>query len=208
MVKVAVLNHSLEANVMRIGKHAVIGLLVILLLGSLATTDPDAVPFLDPDASSVNSPPQQTVRNINPELERVGEKTFTISQETQDGILDPVEVKETGYLVSDTLRARTDTGTNVKTNVRIDEGNGWFASQAGVEVENLRRLYALNGTFEDGTSPWVGSTYDPSGGKQAQSTTMWKDVFPRITRASTITIRPLEYVTRILQIPRFCGVRP
>ncbi|MHA2378213.1 MAG: hypothetical protein ACXADS_02980 [Candidatus Thorarchaeota archaeon] len=156
---------------MRIGKHAIIGLLVVLLLGHLGTMNQGALPLLDNSGSPSNPPSQMTLRDISPEVERVSEKTFTTSQDTQDGILNPTDIEETGYQVSDTLRARTDTDTNVKSNVTIDSENGWFANQADIEVVNLRRLYALNGSFDTDTSPWVGSTYDPSGDKQTQNTT-------------------------------------
>ncbi|UCE10957.1 MAG: hypothetical protein JSW61_03230, partial [Candidatus Thorarchaeota archaeon] len=53
----------------------------------------------------------------------------------------------------------------------VDDGDGWFASEAYIELTNLRKLYAFNGTFEDGVSPWTNSSYDSSGGDQTQNAT-------------------------------------
>ena len=105
--------------------------------------------------------------------------SFVVSQDSISGTMNPVRVRHSGYQVSDMVRARTDTGTNTKRSLTIDESGGWFASQAAVEVTDSRRLYALNGTFDAGVLPWWNSTYDPSGGRQTQSATFnstWEHV--------------------------------
>ena len=93
---------------------------------------------------------------------------FTIAQDTQEGILNPNNMTQRGYQTTDILRARTDSGRNAKQNITIDESNDWKVSKSEIQVENLRKLYAQNGTFNDEYSPWINSTYDPSGGDQTQ----------------------------------------
>ncbi|MFW9799739.1 MAG: hypothetical protein ACFFD9_04845 [Candidatus Thorarchaeota archaeon] len=88
---------------------------------------------------------------------------FVTSEDSVDGILDPVQVKQSGVRVSENVTGRTDTGTNSMRNLTIDDQNGWFADAATLEVWNIRRLYVSNGTFEDGTSAWSTDFRDPIG---------------------------------------------
>jgi len=94
---------------------------------------------------------------------------FTPSQDTLEGILNPNSMTQRGKQATGVFRARTDSGKNAEQNITIDESKDWEISRADVEVTNLRKLYAVNGTFDDEVSPWTSSTYDPSGGLQTQS---------------------------------------
>ncbi len=94
---------------------------------------------------------------------------FAISQDTQEGVLDPNTITQSGYQTTDEVRARTDSGNNAKQNITVDDANDWKVSKSEVQVENLKKLYAVNGTFDDEVSPWTNYTYDPSGGDQTQS---------------------------------------
>jgi hypothetical protein len=105
---------------------------------------------------------------------------FALSDDSLTGNLDPVTVELSGYDMSDNLTARTDTGTNTKTNLTIDDGDGWFASEAQIELTNLRKLYAFNGTFEDGTSPWFNTSTNTGGVGQTQNAT-WNQAGEYIT---------------------------
>ncbi|MHA1494589.1 MAG: COG1470 family protein [Candidatus Thorarchaeota archaeon] len=91
---------------------------------------------------------------------------FAISQDTEEGIINPVQIKESGFKETDPVRARTDTGTNTNQNIAIDDDNNWIANYTSVEVSNMRRLYGVNGTFEDGVDPWT--TYTIDGGSNIQ----------------------------------------
>jgi hypothetical protein len=107
--------------------------------------------------------------NDSPEfrnIEEVNDGRFTISQTTHEGVIDPVSMLQSGYQTTDLTRARTDTGTNTARNITIDDTNGWAINSTEIEVTNLRRLYAVNGTFEDGTDPWI--TYSVNGGQNTQ----------------------------------------
>lgn len=96
------------------------------------------------------------------------ENAFALSQDSKEGIIDPVQIRESGFQETDAVKARTDTGTNTIQNITIDEGNGWFANYTEIEVSNIKRLYGVNGTFEDGIDPWTNYTID--GGSNTQIT--------------------------------------
>lgn len=100
--------------------------------------------------------------------EKAEGREFTIAQDTKSGTLNPISITHSGYQVTASQRARTDTGSNTIENITIDETYGWVAESTEIEVSNLRKLYAINGTFEDGPDPWFNSTYDSSGGDQVQ----------------------------------------
>ena len=102
------------------------------------------------------------LQNIN----EVRDRGFIISQTTQEGVINPVPILQSGYQTTEVSKGRTDTGTNTVRNITIDEGNGWFVNNTAVEVSNLKRLYGLNGTFEDGVAPWINYTID--GGSNTQ----------------------------------------
>ncbi|MFW9965308.1 MAG: hypothetical protein ACFFCX_17175, partial [Candidatus Sifarchaeia archaeon] len=102
-------------------------------------------------------------------LQPIPNREFTPSQEDRSGILNPVQIQESGYQETDLVRARTDSGTNTRQDITIDENGGWFADETQVNVTNIRRLYALNGTFDVGVDPWAYSIYDSSGGANTQN---------------------------------------
>jgi hypothetical protein len=88
------------------------------------------------------------------------EKGFSVSNAETTGILDPVTVEQMGYYKSGNITGQTDTGENVETNLTIDEENGWKGSRAEVDIYSLDRLYAVNGSFDDGIP---GTNQNPSG---------------------------------------------
>ncbi|MDF1538573.1 MAG: hypothetical protein P1Q69_06690 [Candidatus Thorarchaeota archaeon] len=90
----------------------------------------------------------------------VNEGDFSLSQDSQAGIMNPVQVKQSGFQVTEAVRGRTDTGTNAIQNITVDDSNNWFANSTQVEVSNLKKLYGINGTFEDGANPWTNYTID------------------------------------------------
>ena len=103
------------------------------------------------------------------EIDTSTRNSFALSQDTQEGVLNPNTMTQRGYQVTNPLRARTDTGKNAQQNITIDEANDWTVSKTEIQVGNLRKLYAQNGTFDDEVDPWTSSTYDSSGGSQVQS---------------------------------------
>ena len=106
------------------------------------------------------NPVFQNIREVN-------DGRFTISQ-TSQGVIDPVTILQSAYQDTEVKRGRTDTSTNTAGNITIDEANGWFVNSTSVEVTDLKRLYGINGTFDDGTDPWIPYTID--GGSNTQIT--------------------------------------
>jgi len=100
------------------------------------------------------------LQNIN----EVNEGKFAISQTTQEGVINPVQIKQSGFQTTDTVRAQTDTGSNTVQNITIDEGDNWFVNYTSVEVSSIKQLYGVNGTFEDGVKPWTNYTINGGSG--------------------------------------------
>ncbi len=158
-----VLFHSLEANVMRTGKYAIIGLLAILLIGLIGTPIPGAFMTLESDTDlPFSSVSDKTLHEEN----SVRSKVFSISSEPNEGVLNPIRIRQSGYQTTDLARGNTDAGIGTTKNITIDEANGWFVNNTAVAVSNLKRLYCFNGTFENGTDPWT--TYSIDGGSNTQ----------------------------------------
>ncbi|MFX1367829.1 MAG: carboxypeptidase-like regulatory domain-containing protein [Promethearchaeota archaeon] len=97
------------------------------------------------------------------------------------GILQPIEIERRGYSSSGTLSARTDISPIIGYDLPLDDDHDWVGSQAEVNITNLERLYAVNGTFDSGVPGqnildpattinyypygWNATAYSPSGGQ-------------------------------------------
>ncbi|MHA1577323.1 MAG: hypothetical protein ACTSU3_08165, partial [Candidatus Thorarchaeota archaeon] len=100
---------------------------------------------------------------LTPELDLLPHETDYSASESSginEGVLDPVEVELSGYSASENLSARTDTYENLAYDLPIDSTHGWIADQAEVTVWNLEKLYAVNGSFNEG---YPGYTVNPTG---------------------------------------------
>jgi len=91
---------------------------------------------------------------------QVLENHYTVSQDSFDGVLDPVSIEQRGYFASGTISSRTDTGVNTGTNLSLDTDHNWVADEAEVSVWNLEKLYAVNGSFDEGIA---GTNVFPTG---------------------------------------------
>ncbi|MHA1613750.1 MAG: hypothetical protein ACTSYJ_02830, partial [Candidatus Thorarchaeota archaeon] len=78
----------------------------------------------------------------------------------KEGILDPVQVEQSGYSMTENISARTDTMVNTEQSLTIDTEHDWVVSTAEVEVTNLEKLYVVNGSFDEGN---LGYTVSPNG---------------------------------------------
>ena len=76
------------------------------------------------------------------------------------GILNPAELEHQGYAVSPNTTVRTDLDPNIYYDLPLDSAHNWTASTADVSVCDLKKMYAVNGTFQTGTS---GTNYAPEG---------------------------------------------
>jgi len=77
-----------------------------------------------------------------------------------DGVLNPVEVEQAGYTASENLSARTDTKENLAYDLPLDVAHNWIADKAEVTAWNLEKIYAVNGSFQEG---FPGITQFPNG---------------------------------------------
>jgi len=78
----------------------------------------------------------------------------------KEGILDPVQVEQSGYSMTGNISARTDTMVETEQSLTIDTAHDWVVSTAQVEVTNLEKLYVVNGSFDEGN---LGYTVSPNG---------------------------------------------
>ncbi|MFX1416449.1 MAG: hypothetical protein ACFFC0_06530, partial [Promethearchaeota archaeon] len=151
---------------MRIGKHAIIGILAMLLIGLIAAPTPGAFSKSDvKNDLSASSESDQTLQEKGP----VRSKVFSASAEPIEGVLDPIGIKQSGYQTTDLARGSADVGASTARNITIDEADGWFVNNTAVEVSSLKRLYCANGTFDDGTDPWTNYSYDGGSNTQLHS---------------------------------------
>jgi hypothetical protein len=165
--KPAFLQCNGEGFQVRVKNHAKVLLMMIpLILGLIVSSNlVDIATFSNTKSNNDNSSNQALMDN-NDVLLPLANKLFSVAQMTHNGILDPVEVKHSGYQKTDAVRARTDTGTNTAQNITIDDANDWSVNYTEIEVSDLKRLYGLNGTFEDGVDPWT--NYSIDGGANTQ----------------------------------------
>jgi hypothetical protein len=121
------------------------------------------------DCGTIQISPVSTGNSsILPNINTFDEREYTTSQTPQEGIIDPVTIRQSAYQTTTQKKGQTDIGTNTKTNITIDDANGWFANNTQIDVTDVRRIYSVNGTFEDGTAPWTPYTYN--GGSNIQIT--------------------------------------
>ena len=76
------------------------------------------------------------------------------------GNLDPIQVEQNGYSTTGNVSARTDMMHNTEQTLTIDTDHDWIASAADVNLWNLKKIYAENGTYEDG---YPGVNINPTG---------------------------------------------
>ena len=74
----------------------------------------------------------------------------TDKSQTTTGTMEPLQIEQIGYVSTGNVSARTDTMTNVNNTLDIDTLHNWVASESSVTITNLKRLYAVNGSLDDG----------------------------------------------------------
>ena len=154
---------------MKPGRLTLIGALIIFAIVNVAAFSQTKLDWVETSVSRQNSQEMDgTSEPVPLTQQKPSARTFLVSNEQLEGTLDPVRVKQSGYYATENLSAKTDTGTNTKANLTIDEENGWSVNQADLELWNLQRLYVANGNFDDDTSDWSNYTHDSSGGNQTQ----------------------------------------
>ena len=76
------------------------------------------------------------------------------------GIMNPIQVEQSGYSTNGNISGRTDTMENTEQILTIDTDHDWIASSADVNLWNLKKVYAENGTYGDG---YPGVNINPTG---------------------------------------------
>lgn len=132
-------------------KRVIILSIVAMLLAVALDIEPSVDSRLLPDDSTTkhtDSPPTMDL---------------VLSADTRSGVFNPLEIRQEGISTESTgfIHTRTDTQPVVQSNLTLDTGNGWMSNQVEVNVSSLSRLYALNGTFDNGIP---GNNSEPSGG--------------------------------------------
>ncbi|MHA2395807.1 MAG: hypothetical protein ACXAC0_03820 [Candidatus Thorarchaeota archaeon] len=143
---------------MRFRQFTIVALIAFTLIAGFVITF-DSHKSHDVINDTEESPVLQNINEMN-------EGKFALSQTTQEGVINPVQIKQSGFQTTDAVKAYTNSGKNTNQNITIDENNDWFANYTSIEVSNIRRLYSENGTFEDGIEPWT--TYTIDGGANTQ----------------------------------------
>ena len=108
-----------------------IGVLVVFLVANVAAFGQTKVDWAGTSISQQNSQEMESTSEPEPlTQQKPSARTFSVSDEQLEGTLDPVRVEQSGYYTTENLSARTDTGTNTKANLTIDEENSWCVSRA------------------------------------------------------------------------------
>ncbi len=80
----------------------------------------------------------------------IDDSTTILSDSQKTGIIEPLAVEQRGYVSTGIVSIRNDMTLNIEDSLSIDTTHDWVGSLASVEVSELEKLYALNGTFEEG----------------------------------------------------------
>ncbi len=141
---------------MRVMRAILSCLFVVTLLVSTA-------PYLDHMQSSGSTSSSERQKSVPDgpqplETESVG---HVFSEESiHQGILNPALVEQRGFVLSDNISARTDTTPSPTVSLPLDIESSWAFSESSIEIFGLERLYAVNGSFDEG---YPGSNTDPNG---------------------------------------------
>ncbi|MFW9800140.1 MAG: hypothetical protein ACFFD9_06880, partial [Candidatus Thorarchaeota archaeon] len=80
------------------------------------------------------------------------EEVQSLASEHVEGVMNPAAIEQIGYLSSGNQTAHTDKDSNVGYDFAIDEAHNWMGSSAEVDIWNLTKVFAANGTFDSGIS--------------------------------------------------------
>jgi hypothetical protein len=149
---------------MHLKQYSIVVLIVLSLGIGLLMNSETKIDYSTNQGRVSDTDTEPVFQNIN----QSRDKDFTISQTPEEGIIEPIAIRQSGYQTTSLSKGRTDTGTNTAANITIDEANGWFVNSTEIEVTDLKQIYGANGTFDDGTDPWATYSYG-YGGTQIHS---------------------------------------
>ncbi len=105
--------------------------------------------------NSSNAPSSQN-SNLSPQED----SSVLSAGSLKTGTSDPLLIEQTGYVSTGNTSARSDTSANTQNSLSIDDAHSWMADNASMDVWDLSRQYAVNGSFDQGVA---GVNEDPSG---------------------------------------------
>ncbi len=133
--------------------------IVLLVLGVLFFT---SFPNYDISADITERTDTSDLMSESPtEPVRYGVHTTSeVAPLVRAGVMSPVELEHQGYVVSPNTSVRSDVNPNIYYDLPLDATHSWIGSTADVEIYGMRKIYAINGTFNNGTP---GINYVPHG---------------------------------------------
>ena len=118
--------------------------------------------WLPSSFSAVNSWQPETLSDSDQAVE-LEDINYSPSADTQSGYLDALTIEQSAADAEPAsyLQVRTDRVHYPQCSLDLEVASDWKGKQIEVTVDNLKRLYALNGTFDDGVP---GVNLNPNGG--------------------------------------------
>jgi hypothetical protein len=77
---------------------------------------------------------------------------YSGAEESGSGQPRPLTVEQLGFSFTSPTDARTDSMVNLVSSLPVDTSHDWQASRADLDVWDLTRMYAVNGSFGEGIS--------------------------------------------------------
>ena len=177
--------------------------LLLVLIGQVILVELLRNPYITGYDNGDLSPNQGTVAppsvgdslspfgNHDDDIEFTPYRAFSSSEDSITGVLDPAIVEQSGYTYSGNISARTDTMSNLAYDLPLDEVHNWIASEAEVSIWNLTKVYAINGTFDEGVP---GANVNPNG-TAAYHPLGW-DVYSNSTDAGQVQMAAFDSTGR------------
>ncbi|MDF1540013.1 MAG: hypothetical protein P1Q69_14040 [Candidatus Thorarchaeota archaeon] len=142
---------AFEGNGMR-RNLCILVVLILFLVGILPT-------LLIPSHSNTEDA-FETYQSNHTLWNPIDDSTTILSDDQKTGIIEPLVVEQRGYVSTGTASVRNDLTLNIEDSLPIDATHSWIGSVASAEIYDLEKLYALNGTFDDGVP---GVNVNPNG---------------------------------------------
>jgi len=94
-----------------------------------------------------SSPPP--IENNDP-VRKKSDYSVLSTDSPANGVFNPLTVEQSGYAASENISARTDNFQNLEYDLPLDTAHNWIANETEITVWNLEKLYAINGSLDEG----------------------------------------------------------
>ncbi|MFW9769277.1 MAG: hypothetical protein ACFFF9_03780 [Candidatus Thorarchaeota archaeon] len=127
-------------------------LMFLIVLPAVAILGPLSIERVQSTEDPKSLVSQESEIQVSPDqaLQDVGSLSETFESIPSSGEIDPIPIEQTGYSVTGNVSARTDTMQNTANSLEIDSLHDWVASETNATVTNLKRLYIVNGSLDEG----------------------------------------------------------